>query len=111
MIITPGHLSTLNSQNNFLTYKGLKDKNIVCLGSCRILSILTLIHICNIINTDVSIDFIKKISEYDFLESNATPIAHLDIERYDFSFKTQIFDNKIIKNKSFFIIQQKKKSF
>jgi hypothetical protein len=63
---------------------------------CRILSILTFIFICNIIHIDLSIDFIKKISQYDFLEGNSTPITQLDIDRYGFTFDTKIFDNDII---------------
>lgn len=68
---------------------------------CRVLSILTFMFICNIMNTEVSIDFINQISRYDFLEGNAKPITQLDIDRYNFVFNTRIFDNSVLENESF----------
>jgi hypothetical protein len=68
---------------------------------CRVLSILTFIFICHIMNTEVSIDFISKISRYDFLEGNAKPITQLDIDRYNFVFNSKIFDNSILENETF----------
>jgi hypothetical protein len=68
---------------------------------CRVLSILTFMFICNIMNTEVSINFINQISRYDFLEENAKPITQLDIDRYNFVFNTRIFDNNVLEDESF----------
>jgi hypothetical protein len=67
----------------------------------RILSILTFAKIANIIGGSLDFEFIKKISKYDFLESNSTPITSIDIEKYKLKFKTKIFENNIVYDKSF----------
>jgi hypothetical protein len=67
----------------------------------RILSILTFIKIVNMMGSALDFEFIKKISKYDFLESNSTPITCMDVEKYKFKFKTKIFENNIVYDKSF----------
>ena len=49
----------------------------------------------------LNFEFIKKVSKYDFLESHSTPITYMDVEKYKLKFKTKIFENNIIYNKSF----------
>ena len=39
-MITVNNLCDLNSQNNFLAYKGTKDKSVLFIGSCRIAPIM-----------------------------------------------------------------------
>lgn len=67
----------------------------------RILSILTFTKIVNIMGGKLDFEFIKKVSKYDFLESNSTPITYMDVEKYKLKFKTKIFENNIIYDKSF----------
>jgi hypothetical protein len=67
----------------------------------RILSILTFIKVANIMGCALDFEFIKKVSKYDFLEGNSTPITYVDVEKYKFKFKTKIFENNVIYDKSF----------
>lgn len=67
----------------------------------RILSILTFVKVANTIGCTLDFEFIKKISKHDFLEGNAKPITQLDINRYNFTFNTKIFDNSVLEDKTF----------
>jgi hypothetical protein len=48
----------------------------------------------------VSFDFLKKISNQNFLEHNSTPVLQYDKDQYGFTWIDRIFDNTTINEES-----------
>jgi hypothetical protein len=84
--------------NNFTKTKLFSTHN----HPCRILSLAMFKNIANRLNLKVTFDFLKNVSLKNFLEQNSSPITKSDIKKYKFEFYTQLFDEDILNNPSFY---------
>lgn len=67
----------------------------------KILSMLTFKILMSKLGDKIPDNFFQDVKKYDFLEGHCSPITKKDVETYNFSFFTKIFDDSILEQPDF----------